>query len=130
LLSLPVIWRGMMYPSWQKISAPLACPIKLYRAIGSVSANIAEGYSRRSGKDQARFYKYALGSAREARGWYYQGRHVLSETVTTHRIKLLTQIIRLLLTIIPAERGYKLKEERASYYDVGLTDLLDNIPMP
>jgi four helix bundle protein len=102
---------------------------QLYRAIGSVSANIAEGYSRRSGKDQARFYEYALGSAREARGWYYQGLHVLSETVTTHRIKLLTQIIRLLLTIIPAERGYKLKEERASY-DVDLTDLLDNIPMP
>ncbi len=102
---------------------------QLYRAIGSVSANIAEGYSRQSGKDQARFYEYALGSAREARGWYYQGRHGLSETVTTHRIKLLTQIIRLLLTIIPAERGYKLKEERASY-DVDLTDLLDNIPMP
>ena len=46
-----------------------------------------------------------------------------------HRIKLLTRIIRLLLTIIPAERGYKLKEEQASY-DVGLMDLLDNPPMP
>jgi len=102
---------------------------QLYRAIGSVSANIAEGYSRRSGKDQARFYEYALGSAREARGWYYQGRHVLSEAVATHRIKLLTRIIRLLLTIIPAERGYKMKEEQASY-DVGLIDLLDNVPMP
>ncbi len=102
---------------------------QLYRAIGSVSANIAEGYSRRSGKDQARFYEYALGSAREARGWYYQGRHVLSVTVAMHRIKLLTRIIRLLLTIIPAERGYKLKEEQASY-DVDLTDLLDNVPMP
>jgi len=45
---------------------------QLYRAVGSVSANVAEGYSRRSGKDQARFYEYALGSAREARGWYYQ----------------------------------------------------------
>ena len=102
---------------------------QLYRAIGSVGANFAEGYSRRSGKDQARFYEYALGSAREARGWYYQGRHILSEAVATHRIKLLTRIIRLLLTIIPAERGYKLKEEQASY-DVDLTDLLDNIPMP
>ena len=40
---------------------------QLYRAIGSVSANIAEGYSRRSGKDQARFYEYALGSARSPR---------------------------------------------------------------
>ncbi len=44
---------------------------QLYRAVGSISANIAEGYSRQSGKDQARFYEYALGSAREARGWYY-----------------------------------------------------------
>jgi len=102
---------------------------QLYRAVGSISANIAEGYSRRSGKDQARFYEYALGSAREARGWYYQGRHVLSETIAAHRIELLTRIIRLLLTIIPAERGYKLREEQASY-DTGLADLLNNPPMP
>lgn len=46
-----------------------------------------------------------------------------------HRIRLLTRIIRLLLTLIPAEHGYKLKEESASY-DVSLTDLLDNPPMP
>ncbi len=42
---------------------------QLYRAVGSIGANIAEGYSKQSGKDQARFYEYALGSAREARGW-------------------------------------------------------------
>ncbi len=28
---------------------------QLYRAAGSVSANIAEGYGRQSGKDQARY---------------------------------------------------------------------------
>ena len=94
---------------------------QLYRAVGSVSANIAEGYSRRSGKDQARFYEYSLGSAREARGWYYQGRHVLSESIAMHRIRLLTSIIRLLLTIIPAERGYKLAEEQDSYDVTNLT---------
>ena len=44
---------------------------QLYEAVGSISANISEGYSRASGKDQARFYEYALGSAREARGWYF-----------------------------------------------------------
>ncbi|MFZ5915979.1 MAG: four helix bundle protein [Chloroflexota bacterium] len=102
---------------------------QLYRAIGSVGANVAEGYSRRSGKDQARFYEYSLGSAREARTWYYQGRHVLSETVATHRIGLLTEIIRLLLTIIPSERGFKLAEERTSY-DTNNTALLNNPPMP
>lgn len=34
---------------------------QLYRALGSISANIAEGYSRGTGKDRARFYEYALG---------------------------------------------------------------------
>lgn len=102
---------------------------QLYRAVGSISANIAEGYSRRSGKDQARFYEYALGSAREARGWYYQGRHLLSEAVAMHRIRLLSRIIRLLLTMIPERRGYKLRENPASYH-VAATDLLDNIPLP
>src|ERR1039457_3444898 len=48
---------------------------QLYRAVGSTSANIAEGYGRQSGKDQARYYEYALGSAREAPNWYYHGRH-------------------------------------------------------
>ncbi len=103
---------------------------QLYRAIGSISANIAEGYSRRSRKDQARFYEYALGSAREARGWYYQGRFVLSEAVALHRRKLLTQVIRLLLTIIPGERGYRIAEARVPYGDLNETGLLDNPPMP
>lgn len=106
---------------------------QLYRAAGSVSANIAEGYGRQSGKDQARYYEYALGSAREARNWYYQSRHVLTELVARHRMRLLTQIIRLLLTIIPSERGYKLQEEPAMYAcdpEIPLSDLLTNIPMP
>jgi four helix bundle protein len=106
---------------------------QLYRAVGSVSANIAEGYGRQSGKDQARYYEYALGSAREARNWYYQSRHVLTDTVATHRMRLLTQVIRLLLTIIPSERGYKLQEEYVDYnMDKAAlpADLLTNVPMP
>ena len=50
---------------------------QLYRALGSICANIAEGYSRRSGREKARFYEYALGSVRESRGWYYNARHIL-----------------------------------------------------
>src|SRR5689334_21403061 len=74
---------------------------QLYRAVGSISANISEGYSRSSGKDRARFYEYALGSARESRGWYYKSRHVLGEQVVEHRLNFTTQIIRLLLTMVP-----------------------------
>ena len=106
---------------------------QLYRAVGSVSANIAEGYGRQSGKDQARYYEYALGSAREARNWYYHGRHILTDLVAQHRLQLLTQIIRLLLTIIPSERGYKLHEEAADYkteHETIPADLLTNVPMP
>jgi four helix bundle protein len=74
---------------------------QLYRALGSIHANISEGYSRGTGRDRARFYEYALGSARESRGWYYSGSSVLSELVCVHRLQLLTQIIRLLLQMIP-----------------------------
>lgn len=101
---------------------------QLYRAAGSIGANFSEGYSRQSSKDQARFYEYALGSAREARGWFYKGRHVLSERVTHHRMELLTQIIRLLLTIIPAERGFAMKEESGDYSAVPM-ELLDHPPV-
>jgi four helix bundle protein len=114
---------------------------QLYRALGSVSANLAEGYSRGTGKDRARFYEYALGSARESRDWYYKSRHILGETVTRHRLKLLTQIIRLLLTMIPQQRGRILREQRISYQtDSGKPEptvgretsdtLLQNVPLP
>ncbi len=102
---------------------------QLYRAVGSISANVAEGYSRGTGRDRARFYEYALGSARESRDWYYKARHVLGEAVTSHRLGLLIQIIRLLLSIIPAQRGKTLQEETTAYVAIG-ADLLTNIPLP
>ena len=116
---------------------------QLYRALGSVGANLAEGYSRGTGRDRARFYEYSLGSARESRDWYFKGRHVLGETITPHRLQLLTEIIRLLLTMIPQQRGRILREDDVPYhtdFDIAqqnatipweeLTPLLQNIPLP
>lgn len=88
---------------------------QLYRSLGSVSANIAEGYSRGSGKDRARFYEYALGSARESRDWYYKARHILDGEVVEHRLTLQTQIIRLLLKMVPDQRQHTLREENTPY---------------
>ncbi len=88
---------------------------QLYRALGSVSANVAEGYSRGTGKDRARFYEYALGSARESRDWYYKARHILDEAVISHRLDLQTQIIRLLLKMIPQQRQSRIREEEEIY---------------
>ena len=106
---------------------------QVYRAVGSVSANYSEGYSRSSRKDQVRFYEYALGSAREARGWYWKGRPALGENVAIHRIQLLTHIVRHLLNIIPAERGYALHEAPPPYLaNVPVPDLsalLSNVPL-
>lgn len=109
---------------------------QLYRALGSISANIAEGYSRSSGRDQARFYEYALGSARESRDWYFKSRHVLGNTVIEHRIELLTEIIRLLLKIIQNTRKNYLKESQSAYEvsaqpnnsENDITSLLQDIP--
>lgn len=89
---------------WMKLSRnrqAVSLADQLYRALGSISTNITEGYSRSSKREQARFYEYALGSAREARDWYFKARHALGESSESQGINLLTQIIRLLLTMIP-----------------------------
>lgn len=103
---------------------------QLYRASGSISANTCEGYSRASGKDQARFYEYALGSARETRDWYFKARYVLGPEVTGHRLKLSARIIRNLLRMIPKYRGNSIREEPTEYLTAPLEDLLETIPMP
>ncbi|MCH8010454.1 MAG: four helix bundle protein [Candidatus Marinimicrobia bacterium] len=102
---------------------------QLYRSLGSISANIVEGYSRSSGRDQARFYEYALGSARESRDWYYKGRHIQGTETANHRISLLSQIIRLLLTIIPRQRNYQVSDPYKEY-NTNIEKLLENVPIP
>ncbi|MTI89239.1 MAG: four helix bundle protein [Balneolaceae bacterium] len=77
---------------------------QLYRSSSSISANTSEGYSRISNKEKARFYEIALGSAREARGWYFKSRHILSDEVSTKRVQLITHIIRLMLKMITDRR--------------------------
>jgi four helix bundle protein len=108
---------------------------QLYRALGSISANLAEGYSRGTGKDRARFYEYALGSARESRDWYFKARHVLGDVVFQHRLQLLTRVIQLLLTMIPQQRGRLLREQPETYrviqeHDKVLNALLQHVPLP
>jgi len=110
---------------------------QLYRALGLVSANLAEGYSHHTGKSRAQYYQYALGSAREARDWYYKSHHILKEEVVQHRISLLTQIIKLLLIMVPQQRGktLTLREEKAGYTTeqepyASIETLLVQIPLP
>lgn len=106
---------------------------QLYRSVCSISANIAEGYSRSTGKDRARFLEYSLGSAREARDWYYKSRHTFREEVVKHRIDLLTQIIKMLNVLTPHQRQKGIREEQAEYFiSSNPSDILldSEIPLP
>ena len=87
------------HPAMQEVCA------QLYEAVGSISAHISEGYSRGSTADRVRFYEYALGSARESRDWYRRGQPILGPDRVTERCDLLTSVTRLLLVVIPSERG-------------------------
>jgi len=140
LFAADLAWRDVTKLMQDKRCLELAS--QLYGAVGSIGANLSEGYSRGSGKDRARFYEYSLGSARESRTWYYDGRHILSEAVTEHRLHFLTQIIRLLLTMVPEQRGQVLHEDTVPYlieetvtpgdpvHSADWSNLLTTVPLP
>jgi four helix bundle protein len=82
---------------------------QLYAAIVSIDGNIGEAYSRSSGKERALRFEYALGETRESMSWYKGGRAVLGDEVTVDRLDRLEEIRRILLAIIPRERGRSMK---------------------
>jgi four helix bundle protein len=87
---------------------------QLYRAVGSIGANIAEGYSRSSPRERAHFFEYAFGSARESRHWYYAVEADLGSQLTEHRLAQLQELIRLLVAMIRIARNESiLSQDRA-----------------
>jgi hypothetical protein len=65
-------WEDILCLDKNKITRDAADQI--HRSLDSISANIAEGYSRSTGKDRARYFEYALGETREARDRYFKAR--------------------------------------------------------
>jgi four helix bundle protein len=106
LYALEIGWADATTLDRTRITRPIGA--QLYRALGSIAANIAEGYSRSSGADRVRFFEYGLGSARESVVWYLAARPVLGRVTYGIRVELLTQIRRILLSAIPAERSRRL----------------------
>ena len=118
-LTRDVLWRVTAYRlatflsdlAWRDVTKlmkdrrTIGLSDQLYRATGSIGANISEGYSRSTGKDRARLYEYAPGSARESRDWYFKGRFILGEKVVEHRLTLLEEIVKLLITLVPDQRA-------------------------
>jgi four helix bundle protein len=87
------------HPLTQKLSG------QLYAAVTSITSNLSEGYSRSSGKDRAKIFEYALGSVRESMDWYRSCEPVLGATTMKDRLDRLEEMRRMLLAIIPRERG-------------------------
>ncbi|MBL6991835.1 MAG: four helix bundle protein [Bacteriovoracaceae bacterium] len=54
------------FQSCQKIKLPNYLKDQLDRASSSISLNLAEGYGKRTYKDQRKFFSIALGSLRES----------------------------------------------------------------
>jgi len=71
---------------------------QLIRSAGSISANIEEGHGRGYGKQRNWFFKVAIGSARESKGWYWRARQLLSPEALDHRLALADEAIALLVT--------------------------------
>ena len=88
---------------------------QIRRSLDSISENIAEGYSRSTGKDRARYFEYSLGEAREARDRYYKVRRALKQDVVVHRIKVLTHIVKMLNAFVPTQRKRGIREEQGIY---------------
>ncbi len=66
---------------------------QLTRSVGSISANIEEGYGRGFGKEYPQFLRYSRGSARESKGWYKRSERLLSKEKVEKRIEKLDSII-------------------------------------
>jgi four helix bundle protein len=85
---------------------------QLYAAVGSIAANLGEGYSRSSGRDRARIFEYALGSTRESMVWFRTAEPVLGQEIVVQRLEKLEEIRRLLLAVIPRERDRLIRPDR------------------
>jgi four helix bundle protein len=96
-------WRDLEPLCRENRSSPVAG--QLCRAAGSVAANIAEGYGRRSPVDRARYFEYALGSTSEVRTWYIICRSSLEDGLAEARLEQLASVTRLLLVMIKNERA-------------------------
>jgi four helix bundle protein len=113
LFSGDIGWQDVLILSKNSLTSSMAD--QLFRALGSISANLTEGYSRSKGLDRARFFEYSLGSARESRDWYYKSRHVLSAEIIEHRLGLHTKIVGMLVPMISHQRTHAIRDEQASY---------------
>ena len=65
---------------------------QLTNAVGSVCANIEEGYGRGFGKEYPHFLRISRGSARESKGHYLRSKFLLPKSTIEDRVERLESI--------------------------------------
>jgi four helix bundle protein len=86
-----------------EFGAPTAMTVakeQLLTSVGSIAANISEGYGRATAADRSRFFSYALGSTREAIAWYRTVRPTHIHPGVEDRVERLSRIRRMLLGLL------------------------------
>jgi len=75
---------------------------QVLRSAGSISANIAEGFGRRSGKEYTHYLIVARGSTTETVNWYLKCRdlRLVGTTVFATRSTVLEEILKMLNRMI------------------------------
>ena len=90
---------------------------QLIRAVGSISANIEEGYGRGYGKEYPHFLRISRGSARESKGWYLRSKYLLSTDILNKRIETLEAIIKMLTKSLETLHQKEQKEKEKGIKD-------------
>jgi four helix bundle protein len=73
---------------------------QLIRSIGSISANIEEGYGRATGREFKRYLIISRASARESKGWYLRSKTLINSYTIDSRIKGIDEILAMINSMI------------------------------
>jgi four helix bundle protein len=107
---VPDAWRDAETLRDNAVTEKIAS--QLYSAVGSIVSNLAEGYSRSSGRERAHIFEYSLGSVREVMAWYQSGSPVLGAEIVADRFSRLEEMRRILLAVIPRERSRTIRTSK------------------
>jgi four helix bundle protein len=80
---------------------------QIIRSVSSITANIAEGYGRRKGKEYEHYLYIARGSVNETIDWYEKLKrlHYIEESVFQGREQMCQEIRAMLSKLIGSVRG-------------------------
>ncbi len=87
---------------------------QMIRSVGSISANIEEGYGGGFGKEYPQFIRYSRGSARESKGWYLKSKFMLKAELIEIRVGLIQEIIAMLNKTIDTLENKNTRDKKSN----------------